>query len=244
MTRIAATTSHFILSIVIFSVLFSILIFFWYPSPYFNVSGGWEGLKIAASVDLVLGPLLTFVIFNTKKDPKKRTMDLSIIVFIQLLALLWGMVTIYQQRPVATVFWLGSFLTVIASDFTEQNVDLTVLDNFGESHPVLVYVPDVIIEHKQYQFGQYADTGLSISPFYRSDLFQPLQTHFSEIQKFQLDILNLIKTNELVNNKLMMFLAEKQKQVNDFQYYKMFSKYNNVILIFSPNGELVGHLIF
>ena len=62
--------------------------------------------------------------------------------------------------------------------------------------------------------------------------------------KFQLDILNLIKTNELVNNKLMMFLAEKQKQVNDFQYYKMFSKYNNVILIFSPNGELVGHLIF
>lgn len=70
MTKITATTNHLLLSVVIFSLLFGILIFFWYPSPYFSASGGWEGLKIAAAVDLVLGPILTLIVFNTKKANK------------------------------------------------------------------------------------------------------------------------------------------------------------------------------
>lgn len=68
MMRVKVTLIHFLWSLIIFLVVVILLVFFWYPVPNFNASGGWQGLKIAASVDLVLGPLLTFVIFNPKKS--------------------------------------------------------------------------------------------------------------------------------------------------------------------------------
>lgn len=193
MTKITATTNHLLLSVVIFSLLFGILIFFWYPSPYFSASGGWEGLKIAAAVDLVLGPILTLIVFNTKKSKQKLVMDLSVIVLIQLSALVWGLHTIYQQRPVASVFWLGNFLTVTAEDLSDQDADLTILKEMGKYNPPLIHVHDLIPAKKFYQSGEYAGTGVSISPFYRLDLYRPLQKHFSEMEKYQLDMHLLIK---------------------------------------------------
>ena len=243
MTKITATANHLLLSIVIFSLLFGILIFFWYPSPYFSASGGWEGLKIAAAVDLVLGPILTLVVFNTKKSKKILVADLSVIVLIQLFALVWGMHTIYQQRPVASVFWLGSFLTVTAEDLSGQDDDLTMLKKMGKQSPPLIHIQDSVSEQKFYQSGQYAGTGVAISPFYRLDLYRPLQEHFAEMEKFQLDIHHLVKNNELLKLKIIAKLAEKNKQIDDFQYYKLISKYNNIILIFDNNAEVVGHIV-
>ena len=68
MTRLTAALAHFLLSLIVFLVVVIVLVLFWYPEPHFNASGGWQGLKIAASIDLILGPLLTFVIFNPKKS--------------------------------------------------------------------------------------------------------------------------------------------------------------------------------
>ena len=104
MTRIKAALTPFLLSILIFLVVVILLVFFWYPAPYFNASGGWQGLKIAASIDLVLGPLLTFIIFNPKKRKTKLTGDLIVIAIMQLRALTYGVTTIFQQRLIAVVF--------------------------------------------------------------------------------------------------------------------------------------------
>ena len=54
------------------------------PKDYIK-AGGLAGLKIVFLIDLVLGPLLTFVVFN--KNKKRLWLDLSIIGFIQLAGL-------------------------------------------------------------------------------------------------------------------------------------------------------------
>ena len=123
MIRAKVALTHFLLSVVIFVVVVILLVFFWYPAPHFNASGGWQGLKIAASVDLVLGPLLTFIIFNLKKSKAKLTGDLIVIAIMQLGALVYGVTTIYQQRPVAVVFWDDSFYSVPASTFNNNEFD-------------------------------------------------------------------------------------------------------------------------
>lgn len=41
----------------------------------------------------------------------------------------------------------------------------------------------------------------------------------------------------------MAILTEKNKQMDDFQYYKLISKYNNIILIFDKDAEMVDQII-
>src|SRR5210317_459647 len=118
--KLIASALHFTVSLIIFSVFIYILLIHWYPSPYFTASGGWQGLKIVVLVDLVLGPLLTFIVFNKKKSRLELTIDLSLIVGLQLAALVWGIVTVYQQRPLAIVFWDDRFYTVPAGALSEH----------------------------------------------------------------------------------------------------------------------------
>jgi predicted neutral ceramidase superfamily lipid hydrolase len=140
MTKLKAASYHFVISVIVFSIIFSVFILLWFPQPYFIVTGGWQGLIIAAAVDIVLGPLLTFIVFNAAKPTKNLKFDLSIIVLIQFSALILGIHTIYQQRPVANVFWKGTFSTVNAVSLTEQGVDLKLLSALSEAKPAFIYL--------------------------------------------------------------------------------------------------------
>ncbi|NOT84281.1 MAG: hypothetical protein HOP02_05730, partial [Methylococcaceae bacterium] len=120
-TRTKASLIHFCISLAAFSIIFFILFTLWYPEPYFTASGGWQGLKIAASIDLVLGPLLTLIIYNPSKSTRELSLDLSVVACIQTAALIWGVMTIYNQRPVAVVYWEDSFFTVAATDLNRYD---------------------------------------------------------------------------------------------------------------------------
>ena len=67
----------------------------WYPTPYFAIDGGWQVLRILAGVDVVLGPLLTFIVFKIGKPSLK--FDMSCIILMQIGALIYGGMII---RPV------------------------------------------------------------------------------------------------------------------------------------------------
>lgn len=103
-SRLIAASLHFLASLSIFMLLLLIVIKLWYPQPHFSASGGLQGLTIIALVDLVLGPLITLIIYNVTKPKKELIIDLSIIILIQLSALFYGMHTVYTQRPVALAF--------------------------------------------------------------------------------------------------------------------------------------------
>jgi len=242
-TKISVALSHLLISAIIFSMIFGILLFFWYPSPYFYASGGWAGLKIAALVDLVLGPILTFVVFNIGKCKKELLTDLSIIVMIQMTALFWGVNTIYQQRPVASVFWGGSFLAVTAADLKRHNYNLEHLKEFGDDSPVLIYLKDPENKHIYYQPEELSSKKIAISPFYRTDLYRPFKDHFNDLSKYKLDMKYLVTTDAEVNAKLMTILDRKKSKIDDYQYYKLYSNYNSIIFIFNSHGEIIDNII-
>ena len=98
-----ASAIHFSIGLVI-SSLFAWLVFsIWYPYPYRTLAGGIELFTIIIAIDLVCGPLLTFVLFSPKKPKKELLTDLSIVIVIQLLALAYGMWTVWQTRPIFVV---------------------------------------------------------------------------------------------------------------------------------------------
>ena len=65
-------------------------------------------------MDVVLGPVITFIIYKPKK--KYLLLDLSIIALFQVAALSYGLHTIFQGRPTFVVFSVDRFETVRTID--------------------------------------------------------------------------------------------------------------------------------
>lgn len=137
MNRWQASAIHFGISLTVFLILLAIILLVWYPGILFRVDGGWTGLRIVLGVDLVLGPLLTLVVFKLGKPGLK--FDLSCIVIAQIACMTWGMSIVYKERPVALVLAYDTFYSLASQDFEDFGKDPGILDKFPGAYPKLLY---------------------------------------------------------------------------------------------------------
>ena len=137
MTRFKAFSIHFAISFLIFLILLYFILIQWYPDPLFSNDGGWRVIRIIVGVDLVLGPLLTLIVFKSGKPGLK--FDLTMIALVQIIALSWGVWNTYNERPAAIVYTLDFFTPVPAYQLAEQGMTPDKLKQFGDSWPVLIY---------------------------------------------------------------------------------------------------------
>ena len=111
-SRALAATLHLGLSAVVASFAALLVFVLWYPAPFRELSGGRELFFIVIAVDVVLGPLITFAVFDRRKSRAELVRDLAVVVLLQLAALLYGLHTVAQARP-AIVALEGSRLRVV-----------------------------------------------------------------------------------------------------------------------------------
>lgn len=97
MTRWKAASIHLSISLVVGLIAFSLLYFVYYPQPYFAAAGADKLVLILLGVDVVLGPLLTLVVFKSGKRTLK--FDLATIATLQLAALVYGLYIMWFARP-------------------------------------------------------------------------------------------------------------------------------------------------
>jgi hypothetical protein len=112
--RLIAFGCHLLLSIVIVTLSMTVVIGVWYPAPLFYVQDFSKILLTIISIDIVLGPLLTFIVYNPKKALIK--VDLAIIFMIQVLALSYGVYTSFISRPIFVVYSNDRFSSVGANE--------------------------------------------------------------------------------------------------------------------------------
>lgn len=137
MTRLGAFASHLVISLVIILTILSILIFAWFPPPFFTTDGGWAGIRIIAGVDVVLGPLLTLIVFKPGKPGLK--FDLTVIGLIQLSALAWGVWMLHHERPIAAVYADDYFTSVTLSEIKPYGMTRQKLHAFGSKPPYWIF---------------------------------------------------------------------------------------------------------
>ncbi len=131
---------HFSLNLIIFFIVLY-FVFQWYPMPFFNTDGGWQGIRIIAGVDLVLGPTLTFIVFNPQKKPFSLRVDLSLIALAQISALAWGIWAVHNERPYLAVFADGIFYPMAYYQIPETGLDKKAIDELDPSNmPKKIYV--------------------------------------------------------------------------------------------------------
>jgi len=138
MSRFKAFAIHFSISLLIFFFLLYFILVQWYPEPLFSTDGGWKVIRIIVGVDLVLGPLLTLIVFKSGKPGLK--FDLSMIALVQVLALSWGVWTTYNERPAAVIYTLDFFTPVPAYQLAKQGITAKELKQFGDTWPILIYI--------------------------------------------------------------------------------------------------------
>jgi len=114
--KLKASGIHLLLSILLVSLIIGSTLFFLFPSLFIAVTDFKEVASIIISVDLVLGPLLTFVVFNPQKRKKLLYLDFAVIGAIQLSALLYGAYSLFQIHPVYVTFNVDRFTIVTAKD--------------------------------------------------------------------------------------------------------------------------------
>lgn len=239
--RYTAAASHFAISLAIFAGLLFILLSNWYPSPFFTASGGLQGLKIVAMVDLVLGPLLTLIVFNPYKSRKELHIDLSVIALFQVSALIWGVITVYQQRPVAAVFWEDKFYTVPAQALENQQYDLNLLSRYDDKIPALIYAEKPATTEGLAQMMHAMMEG-HYTPFQQTDLYRPIGQYLEEISNHQIDIHEVIEANPSMKESLNELLKDTGSSIDDNIYITLESRYRNIILVFDQQGKVSGHI--
>jgi hypothetical protein len=118
--RYQAFAVHMAISLVIFFILLICITQYWYPGILFDTGNGWKAIGIIIGIDLILGPLLTLIVFNHNKTSLK--FDLWVIALVQTTALIYGTWTIHQTRPIALAFINSSFSTIFANSNIAKSV--------------------------------------------------------------------------------------------------------------------------
>lgn len=239
--KLKASGVHLLLSFLVLSLFFSLLLYIWFPEPYFTATGGWQGLQIVAYIDLVLGPLLTFIVFNPQKNSLELKRDLGFIILLQLSVLFGGMHTVYTQRPLAIVFWNNSFKTVSAAEIHQQYVN-TEIFNTIKQNPLQFFVVKnpTSLQEKQKMLDQMSEK--SIAPHQQLNFYKTINKGLLPLSLHSININNIADKNEDIKKQLAIIIKDLNKKDSDFIYIPLLSKYQNIFLVFNLDQEYIHYI--
>lgn len=118
--RFRAGAMQLVLSALVAVVAFIAIQAIWYPGALFEVAGGRQLFLLIAGVQLVLGPLIVFIIFVPGK--KGLAFDLAVILALQVAALAYGSWVLFESRPAYLVFVKDRYELVRALDIPEVEI--------------------------------------------------------------------------------------------------------------------------
>lgn len=114
--RMAALGLHLLASFLVLTVILGGLYLGWYGWPGWYLADVARVSAVLAGVDVVAGPLLTFVIASPGKPRRVLARDVAVIATVQLCALAYGTVALWNGRPLYYAFSEGVLSLVQAYD--------------------------------------------------------------------------------------------------------------------------------
>jgi hypothetical protein len=232
MTKTRAFLIHLGISLSVFGVLAYLVAKVWYPGFFFETDGGWQGLRLLLGVDLVLGPLLTLIVYRAGKPG--LAFDLTLIGAVQVVCLAAGVWVVHGERPLAIVYVDGSFFSVTAQSFKEVDVPVPNLDALPGPYPkwVSVKLPEEYdaqstIRREMLVSGRMLSTRFeNYAPFDTKDLDEKEARQAKEIEDRDRD-----------SRAIQPWLAEHGHTIDDYRFYLFGARYAYCYLGFDAKSE-------
>jgi len=127
--RLKAFGLHLLASAAALTLIFGSLYLGWYRWPGWHLADVSQVVFVMAGVDVVVGPLLTFVIARSSKPRRELARDIAMIVTVQLFALIYGSVSIWHGRPLYYAFSESVLQLVQAYDIDADELALARRQN-------------------------------------------------------------------------------------------------------------------
>lgn len=240
MTRKNAFLTHLLISMAVFFVLMYLVVFKWYPSYYFHIDGGYRGIATIFFVDVVLGPGLTLLVFKPGKPSLK--FDMSVVVLLQIIALSWGVKSVFTERPALTVFYDGKFSCMNHSEVSEFNLKRLLLRD--EKPPLLAVLPRPST-HKEYQdmmLEAFKHGSAEIYVF--GEKLLPMDVvGTTQVMNYYLDVpYNFTGSEDNIEKYRKIwseYLKKNPEAINKYLYYPMSCRYQNVLAVFDPENSAI-----
>ena len=170
---------HLIASILIGAVLVTLVFGVWYPKPFAAAEGVTHIFLMLLVIDVIVGPILGYLVY--KEGKKTLKMDLAVIIAIQVTAMLYGIYSITQSRPVwivqnGSIFQLVRANAILQEDQKDAEADYQSNSWTGPKW--------VAVNHQHSKYERYAEqtlvpnlyTDLSIASARIQQYAQPLES--------------------------------------------------------------------
>lgn len=120
--KIRAVFVHFLVTLGMAAAAAALIFLVWYPDPFQAMLGGTRFFLLISICDLVLGPLSSLIVYNSKKTRRALVFDYTVIGLVQLAAFVYGVLAIAHARPVYIAFVKDRFEAVIAEDIAAKDL--------------------------------------------------------------------------------------------------------------------------
>lgn len=241
MSRWTAAGIHLGISALIAAVVLAVIYLVWYPAPYFTAMGGSELVLLVIGVDVVIGPLITLVIYKAGKKGLK--FDLGVIALLQSTALAYGVTIVALARPVYSVFVVDRFETVTANALDPAELKKAKRDEFKSlpwSGPRVIGAVKPTDSDEQLRIMMAAAGGLDLQHF--PEQYVPYQDVAQEAGRRARPIEILRRFNSDHGREIDTFLNQKGVTDADVGFVPMRARRGELATIVKHNGEILGTL--
>jgi hypothetical protein len=241
MSRWKASGIHLLLSITTATVVALLLFFVWYPGPLFRASGGERLTMLLLGIDIVIGPLLTLIVFKAGKRGLK--FDLSVIGCCQIAALLYGLNVITTSRPVFLVFGVDRFIAVSANQLEDADLAQARSPEFASrswSGPRLVAAVMPKDDDEQMRLLDSAMRGKDIERFPK--YFESYESHRKAVLDRLQDLDVLRKKSPAAAALVDDFLADRS-DAGDLGFLPLVARNGELAAVLSrQDARIVGYI--
>ena len=212
--RLKAFGWHFFGSLCMLTLVLGGLYLGWYRWPGWYSAGILLVLPITIGVDAAIGPLLTLIVANPNKPRHELARDISVIVGVQLCALGYGALTMWQGRPLYYAFSVNQLEVVQALEIPPEEIALGEQRNpeltpHWYSRPRWIYAPLPDDTEKSQAIVNASITGSGADVTGMPSYYQPWINGLPELRK----TLGKVDDSKFFSGKEKEFLKERMREL-------------------------------
>jgi hypothetical protein len=218
--KFKASLIHLSISTVVIGIFYLFILNIWYPSPYFQVSGLLSIMLMLVAIDLIVGPLLTFIVFKPKKSSLK--FDLSVIAMMQIVALIYGAIAVYEGHPVYVAYVVDRFtlVSVGESDPEKSKYEKFKVSTFGSPQLVYAKMPEKNKEKNELVFAAMSG-GQDLE--HHAEYYEPIDQYTDKIVERSIAVDKILAFTDS-KEKLESFLEKQGKEAKEFAFLPLMGK--------------------
>ncbi|MCC7257613.1 MAG: hypothetical protein IT486_04525 [Gammaproteobacteria bacterium] len=170
--KLSAFGLHFLLTAAVALAAAALIFLVWFPAPFDEMVGGTRLFTLVVGCDLALGPLVSLVIYDSRKPRRTLVLDYAVVGILQLGALAYGIWVVADSRPVYVVFVGDRLEVVTAGEIEAQELEAATdprhrrLPAWGIGLVAAVVPP---AEHNEALFAALAGRDIHLRPRYFID---------------------------------------------------------------------------